>query len=62
MKTRLGTLLVFLFLAGFGFMSQDLNAQSYKVDRWVIAGGGVGMPRMMQVQMLEQVIMYVKCL
>jgi hypothetical protein len=41
MKTRLGTLLVFLFLAGFGFMSQDLNAQSYKLDRWVIAGGGV---------------------
>jgi hypothetical protein len=41
MKTRLGTLLVFLFLAGFGFMSQDLNAQSYKVEKWVIAGGGV---------------------
>ena len=39
MKTRLGTLLVFLFLTGFGFMAQDLNAQ--KVDRWVIAGGGV---------------------
>jgi len=41
MKTRLGTLLVFLFLTGFGLMSQDLNAQSYKVDKWVIAGGGV---------------------
>ena len=41
MKTRLSSLLVFLFLTGFGFMSQGLNAQSYKLDRWVIAGGGV---------------------
>lgn len=38
MKTRFGTLLVFLFLTGFGFMSQDLNAQAPM--RHVIAGGG----------------------
>ena len=40
MKTRLGTLLVFFILAGFGFASQSLNAQTYNLKNWVIAGGG----------------------
>jgi len=41
MKTRLGTLLVFLFLTGIGLTTEGLNAQSYQMGNWVIAGGGV---------------------
>jgi len=41
MKTRLGIMLVFLILAGLGFTSQSLNAQTYTVSNWVIAGGGM---------------------
>ncbi|MEY3312822.1 MAG: FlgD immunoglobulin-like domain containing protein [Ignavibacteria bacterium] len=40
MKTRLGIMLVFLILAGLGFTSQSLNAQTYNLRSWVIAGGG----------------------